>query len=186
MHRQALLNLLDRHQPRGDHEEATVARIVRFVRCHADCFERSLAVGHITGSSWLINRAGTQVLLTRHRKLDMWLQLGGHADGDPDVMAVALREAREESGISGILPVSPDIFDVDVHPIPARGDVSAHEHFDIRFLLAATESEQTQISDESIDLRWFTPDELTRLDVDASIRRMQAKWLESNRAEVMS
>lgn len=186
MHRRALLDLLGRHQPRGDHEKTSLARIDGFVRAQSGCFERSLAVGHVTGSAWLINRAGTHVLLTHHRKLDMWLQLGGHADGDPDVLAVALREAREESGIDGIVPVSTDIFDVDVHPIPERKGEPPHDHFDIRFLLTATGGEQTRISDESNDLRWFTADELTRLDVDASIRRMHAKWLEFHRAEAVS
>lgn len=186
MHRNALLDILGRHEPRDSHEGASLAQIDAFVRAHAGCFERSLAVGHITGSAWLINRAGTHVLLTHHRKLDMWLQLGGHADGDPDVLAVALREAREESGIDDIVPVSTDIFDVDVHPIPERSGKPPHDHYDIRFLLTATGSEKTKISDESNDLRWFSADDVLRLDVDASVRRMHAKWLECHKAEVVS
>ena len=186
MYRHALLDLLGRYEPRDSHEGPNRARIDAFVRAHADCFERSLAVGHITGSAWLIDRAGTHVLLTHHRKLDMWLQLGGHADGDPDVLAVALREAREESGIDDMVPVSTDIFDVDVHPIPERRGEPPHDHYDIRFLLTAIGSEKTRISDESNDLRWFTADEVLRLDVDASVRRMRAKWLEYHRAESVS
>ena len=184
MHRKTLLDLLQRHEPRNDQEAASLRRIEAFVRRHADCFERSLLVGHITGSAWLVNQAGTHVLLTHHRKLDMWLQLGGHADGDADVLAVAMREAREESGIHEIAAVAPEVFDVDVHAIPERKGVPEHDHYDIRFLLTTAGSERTQVSDESNELRWVAMDELDELDVDASVRRMRAKWADYRSARV--
>lgn len=176
MHRRDLLDMLRQHQPVDAGEAENLARIEEFVRSHAECFQRSLEVGHITGSAWLINRAGSHVLLTHHRKLGMWLQLGGHADGNPDVLAVAIREAQEESGIDRIMPVSKDVFDVDAHEIPARPGEPPHVHYDIRFLLTTCDDERIRISDESIDLRWVAMDDILQLDVDASIGRMHAKW----------
>lgn len=151
--------------------------MIAFVRRHPDCFERSLAIGHITGSAWILSGDGKRALLSHHRKLNKWLQLGGHADGDADVLRVALREAREESGLAGITPVSADIFDVDVHAIPARSGEPAHLHYDVRFLFRVTGDERFRVSDESHDLAWVAPDELPALGVDESVLRMHRKWL---------
>jgi len=176
MHRRDLLHKLDRYAPSDAVEIVSRARVIEFVNDQPRCFERSLPVGHITGSGWLIDESRGRVLLTHHRKLDKWLQLGGHCDGDPDVLAVAVREAREESGIDGIEPVSADIFDLDVHSIPARGDEPAHHHYDIRFLLRLTGAATFAVSDESHDLAWLTPADIMGMDVGRSIRRMCEKW----------
>ncbi|MCH7701301.1 MAG: NUDIX hydrolase [Planctomycetes bacterium] len=176
MHRQNLLAKLNAYTPTTEGESRAHGRMVEFVAAHPNCFERRLAVGHITGSAWLLDATGTKALLTHHRKLGKWLQLGGHADGDPDVLAVAVREATEESGLTDIRPLSGDIFDVDVHRIPAHGDTPAHDHYDIRFLLQATSDDPIRISDESIDLRWFTHAEVPLLDTDDSVLRMNRKW----------
>lgn len=151
--------------------------MIAFVRAHTDCFERRLSVGHVTGSACLISADGARALLTHHRKLNLWLQPGGHADGDPDVQAVALREAREESGLARIEPVSSEVFDVDVHRIPARPDEPEHVHYDVRFLLRAVGDETPRISAESHALRWATAEELAGMEVDDSVRRMAAKWV---------
>lgn len=186
VHRKTILGLLERHDPRDEHEAASLRRMEAFIRQHADCFERSLLIGHITGSAWLVNKDGTHVLLTHHRKLNMWLQLGGHADGDADVLAVAMREAQEESGIDAIAVISPEVFDVDVHRIPERKGVPAHDHYDMRFLLTTTGSERTQVSDESHELRWVSMDDLDAFDVDASVRRMGAKWIQFRKTPALS
>jgi len=178
MHRQELLDKLAAYVPLNDCECASYERMVTFVRSHADCFERSLAVGHITGAGWLLNAAGDRVLLTHHKKLDKWLQLGGHADGDHDVLRVALREAHEESGLEGIEPVSTDIFDVDVHPIPPHNGIPAHDHYDVRFLLRTTGNERYVVSDESHELAWVSPEELPGLNLEESLARMQRKWID--------
>ncbi|RME38704.1 MAG: NUDIX domain-containing protein [Planctomycetota bacterium] len=175
MHRRKLIRLLESHRPFDAHESRCLERILRFVRATPACFERSCREGHVTGSAWLIHPDGERVLLTHHRKLGGWLQPGGHADGDPDVLAVALREAREESGLSDIRPLSESIFDVDVHAIAARAGEPAHLHYDVRFLLQAGD-DRIRIGEESLDLRWFTPEELDRLEVDDSVRRMRRKW----------
>jgi 8-oxo-dGTP pyrophosphatase MutT (NUDIX family) len=148
-----------------------------FVAAHADCCRRELAVGHMTGSAWLVSADGGRVLLTHHRKLDRWLQLGGHADGDPDLARVALREAEEESGLPG-LAVEGGIFDLDRHAIPARGDEPEHWHYDVRYVVRAGDSEAFAVSDESHALAWKDIGELAADDAaDDSLRRMARKWL---------
>lgn len=136
-----------------------------------------MLVGHFTGSAWLVSRDGQRVLLTHHRKLQRWLQLGGHADGDRDLARVALREAQEESGLAD-LDVEPAIFDLDRHRIPARGDEPAHWHYDVRFVVHARGSEAFAVSAESLALAWC---DIARLagdpETDASVRRMAQKWL---------
>ena len=160
-----------RHPERRSEAE----RILRFVESTSDCFERSHESGHITGSAWLLNPDGTKALLTLHRKLGLWLQPGGHADGQTDTLQVALREAEEESGIAGIEPISAEIYDVDVHRIPPHPASGApeHLHYDVRYLLRAPH-ENYRISHESKALAWFTPEELHHLTppTDESVLRL--------------
>jgi 8-oxo-dGTP pyrophosphatase MutT (NUDIX family) len=116
-------------------------------------FGRNSATSHVTGSAFVLSPDRQSVLLTHHRKLDRWLQLGGHCDGIADAAFVALKEAYEESGLSRIRVLSDRVFDVDIHEIPARGDDPAHLHYDVRFLMVA-EAGEIAVSDESHDLAW--------------------------------
>ncbi|MCG8599541.1 MAG: NUDIX hydrolase [Verrucomicrobiales bacterium] len=175
MHRKPLLELLQRYLESHPDEADTARRVIDFVERHPDCFERSLKKGHITGSAWIVDSTGTKTLLTHHRKLGIWLQLGGHADGEADVLSVAKTEAKEESGLSRLEVVSDQIFDIDVHGIPARKDEPSHFHYDIRFLLRQTDSETYIVSEESHDLAWVPMSDLESRTTEWSMRRMRDK-----------
>ena len=179
MHRQRLLSLIDDYAQRRPQEAGVVERFVGFINEHERCFERDCWAGHITGSCWLINEAGSHVLLTHHRKLGKWLQLGGHSDGDPDTLAVARREAQEESGLD-IVTTGSGIFDLDVHEIPARKSDPAHYHYDVRFALQA-DSDRFTVSAESLELAWVPVDDLSTYSGEESLLRMQRKWAEARR-----
>lgn len=141
-------------------------------------FVRERLDGHFTGSAWLVSRDGRRVLLTHHRKLDRWLQLGGHADGDVDLRAVALKEAEEESGLDG-LTVDAGIYDLDRHWIPERGDVPGHWHYDVRYVVHAGDSEAFVVSDESNALAWRgIADIAIDPSTDESLRRMARRWID--------
>ena len=175
MHRGRLKALLCAYGGRWPRESATVARFDAFVDSHPDCFRRSCRVGHITGSAWIVDMSGDRVLLAHHRKLGRWLQPGGHSDGDPDTLAVALREAREESGLD-VRALDDAIFDIDVHEIPARGREPAHFHFDVRFLVQAVH-DRFRVSEESLALAWVPAVGLGALTDEESVLRMARKWL---------
>lgn len=153
-----------------------IDRYEQFVRNHDDCFERSLLIGHVTGSAWLVNKQRTHVLLTHHRKLNMWLQLGGHADGNSDILSVALREAQEESGITNIEPISDQLLDIDIHKIPARADEPEHYHYDATFAFCTIDTDEFIVSDESHALEWIEIAKLTDRTTEASMMRMASKW----------
>jgi len=176
MDRTLLTEKLRRYGDRFPGEAATVERFIAFVSENEDCFKRSLAEGHVTGSAWVVDQGGTKVLLTHHRKLDRWLQLGGHADGNPDILAVALREIEEESGLTHVEPLGGEIFDVDIHLIPERGTEGAHFHYDVRFAVRNLGDESYVVSDESHDLGWITIENLDEVTVEESMLRMARKW----------
>ncbi len=173
--RARLLAELERYVPGDDRERAMAREIRAFVERYPAAFDRALAIGHVTGSAWVVDRAGAFALLTHHRKLGKWLQLGGHADGDCDVRRVALREAREESGLCAIVAATPGIYDVDVHAIPARGEESAHLHYDVRFAFFANPHEAPRASAESHAVAWVPLAEIERYAIDDSVRRLVSK-----------
>lgn len=176
MTRTDLIELLRRYAVDHPEEGATTGRVLALVEGEPRCFERDcFRPGHVTASAWIVSRESRAVLLTHHRKLDRWLQLGGHADGDPDVLRVALREAREESGLEDVRPVGEVIFDVDIHVIPARGDEAAHEHHDVRFLLEADRRAPLRITPESKALAWVPLDRVAELTEEESMLRMVRK-----------
>ena len=173
--RQPLIDQLLSYRSEFPDECATINRFLDFVQKEPGCFERSTRSGHVTGSAWIASPDGERVLLTHHRKLGLWLQLGGHADGDPDVLAVAYKEAREESGIDEFEQVSPGIFDLDIHPIPARKNEPEHFHYDVRYFLRPVRSTDYTVSPESHDLRWVGLSEVESLTTEESMLRMVAK-----------
>ena len=143
-----------------------------------DPFLRQRLAGHFTGSAWVVSGDGQRTLLTHHRKLDRWLQPGGHADGDADLGRVALREAMEETGVAGLRREDGTIFDLDRHWIPARGEVPGHWHFDVRYVVRAGADEHYTVSAESHGLAWRDIKAIaTDPASEDSLRRMAGKWL---------
>jgi 8-oxo-dGTP pyrophosphatase MutT (NUDIX family) len=140
-------------------EQQFIARFITLLQ-HRDAFQRSHLPGHITGSAWISDDQGKHVLLTHHAKLNKWLQPGGHADGDENVIRVASREAEEETGLKEITLVNDQIFDIDIHTIPARGDMPEHLHYDIRYWFRADRQVPLIVTEESHALRWVTSAEL--------------------------
>jgi 8-oxo-dGTP pyrophosphatase MutT (NUDIX family) len=172
----ALAADFDAYARRHPDEQDTLALFRALLDDPQDPFRRERLAGHFTASCWLVDRAGERVLLTHHRKLGMWLQLGGHADGERDLGQAALREAEEESGLPG-LRLAPGIFDLDRHWIPEHKGVPGHWHYDVRYVVHAGDSEDFVVSPESLDLAWRRIDALAAdPEADASLRRMAGKW----------
>lgn len=179
MHRMQILKLLQEYLPTAPEEILFKNDTITFVNQHSNCFERSLEIGHITASAWILNKDGSHALLTHHAKLDRWFQLGGHCDGDSDVLRVALKEAQEESGILEIAPVSNKIFDIDIHLIPENKKEKAHYHYDVRFLLQVMSDEQIVKNSESKDLSWIGRQKDNLPTDNPSVIRMFNKWTET-------
>jgi len=164
------------HQPADAAEARDLATIRDFVARHPhDPFDRAIAEGHLTGAAIVVDAAGRRVLLLHHRKLQRWLQPGGHGDpGERTGEEVALREAREETGLEGLVlhEGAPRPLDVDVHAIPARGHEPAHLHLDLRYLVIAPEGAPTTLQEEEASaLRWFGWEELEGLGLDHGLTR---------------
>ncbi len=147
-----------------------------FYKSHSNAFERACLTGHFTASAWLLDKTGERALLMHHRKLDRWMQTGGHCDGDQDCLAVAIKEAQEESGIQGIIPVSEKVFDIDIHEIPEYKRVPAHKHLDLRFILKVNSDEELVQNSESKALAWFHKGEKNLPTTERSVLRMWEKW----------
>jgi 8-oxo-dGTP pyrophosphatase MutT (NUDIX family) len=174
----SLQHLLTLYTPTDSAEQEYKKIILDFLNTYSNAFNRSLEIGHITASAWVVNKNNTKALLTYHRKLNMWVQLGGHCDGNTDPLTVAIKEAQEESGIMNIRPVHAHIFDIDVHFIPENRKEKAHYHYDIRFLLQVTSDEEIIVSEESHDLAWIDKNRDTVPTQERSVIRMFDKWLD--------
>lgn len=172
-----VLALLAAYQPQDAHESLAKDRIAAFVLETPAFADYRTPVAHITASAWVTDPDRKKALLLHHKKLDMWVQPGGHVDAsDPDLQAASLRELLEETGLSDAQLVSSDIFDIDIHAIPARGDLPAHEHLDIRFWFVSSISGAI-VSDESHELAWMNPDDIAQVTDETSIWRMVNKTL---------
>jgi len=165
------LDLSDRY-----HEQVCCRKMIELLDSCPTCFNRDAYPAHFTGSGFVVSCDGARALLHHHHKLNRWLQLGGHCDGEEDVLSVARREACEESGISGLVVASARPFDLDIHEIPAFEGEPSHMHYDVRYVLIAPEAAKIRMSPESNKLRWFTPEEMKGCSLDAGLRRLIEKW----------
>lgn len=157
--------------------QANRTRMLAFVDDHPDALRRSCEVGHLTGSALVVDPSTGRTLVLFHAKVRRWLQPGGHADGDANLAAVALREATEETGIEG-LAVHPVPIDLDVHRfVSARRDETDHDHHDVRFLVVAPPGAEASINHESEGARWVAFGDLASVGVDDGVLRMAAAGL---------
>ncbi len=169
-----LIELLEGHDPFDGTETGHLEHALAFVRRTPACASRATPEGHVTASAWVLSPDLHATLLTHHRKLDRWLQPGGHVEDDATIQQAALREALEESGIDRLALVSDALFDIDVHLIPARKSEPAHYHYDFRFLIRAGHS-LFAAGEESIDLAWVPLGDIIGGEADESVARMARK-----------
>ena len=175
MARESLIALLKSYRSNSNEEQNFIPRFLSLLD-HPDAFLRTHLPGHITGSAWIMDPSNEHVLLTHHAKLNKWLQPGGHADGDENVLNVARKEANEETGLKELKLIHNEIFDIDIHTIPQRKDFPEHLHYDIRFMFQASRDEPLLLTDESHALAWVQIDELARLTQNnLSMLRMAKK-----------
>jgi len=170
-----LLNLLSEYNTLDIDEANMLSETISFVETHTNCFERTLTIGHITASAWITDEKQELALLCHHKKLNKWLQLGGHCDGNSNVKEVALKEAQEESGLQNFQFKTEAIFDIDIHKIPQHKNVAEHLHYDIRFWLLANAELSLIVSSESKDLKWIPIEEIHQYNNERSIIRMVEK-----------
>jgi 8-oxo-dGTP pyrophosphatase MutT (NUDIX family) len=170
--RRHVLEILAAAALRDDRDREELRRIEDLVRRQPDCLWRSSLEGHLTGSAFVVGSERRSLLLIHHRALDRWLQPGGHADGDPDLEAVARREVLEETGVGGLNLLAPGPFDLDIHAIPEKRGVPAHLHYDVRFLFAAPAGSTLQADEREVrEAVWIPLDDLGRLPLDESVLR---------------
>ncbi|GAB3645490.1 NUDIX hydrolase [Echinicola sediminis] len=179
MNREGLKKILKSYRTPFEEEKSFIHEFIDLTD-EPMAFLRDRKEGHFTASAWIVNKTRTHTLLTHHRKLNRWLQLGGHADGNENLMEVAMTEAREESGLISLKLVDTYIFDIDKHIIPANDKDQQHYHYDVRFLVEAAMDEPLTVSAESKDLAWVSyetvPDVVKSND---SIMRMLEKTSKS-------
>ena len=177
-----ILEALKNYKTSFNEEEIFVRETIDFIEKAQNPFVRENLSGHVNGSAWVISADGQRTLLNYHKKLNRWLQFGCHSDGNSNTWEVAMREAKEETGITDIEFVMTDIFDVDVHPIPEnlKKKEPEHKHYDIRFLLRA-KSEDFVVSNESKLLKWVDNSDIPSLyaagEINPSMFRMYQKLI---------
>lgn len=176
MNRAHLLDLLEKYTPYDADEQIHVQEMHRLVHDHQDAFLRMRAEGHMTASAWLVDVKSKKVVLLHHAKLNRWLQPGGHADGNENLVSVAMKELQEETGLEGFNLYNQGIFDIDIHVIPSRKREKEHRHYDVRFLFIGDSAIQPVKNHESKEVRWVDWKDVSALSGnEKSILRMLEK-----------
>ena len=164
MDRKELISKIKKYRPFNEQEEMDKALILNWIETQENAFSRENTVAHMTASAWVVDKDRSKVLMVYHNIYHSWSWLGGHADGETDLLAVAVREVKEEAGITNVRPVSDEIFSlesltVDGHVKKGRY-VSSHLHLNVTYLLEADSEEAVSVKvDENSGVAWFTPGE---------------------------
>jgi 8-oxo-dGTP pyrophosphatase MutT (NUDIX family) len=157
--RQSTITILTEWQAPDPGQDSLRHAVLAFVESRPDACLRDCVPGHVTASTLVLDDSGGRVLLTLHPRLGRWVQLGGHCeDDDGDIVAAALREATEESGVAA-LRITPELVAIHVHPVTCSLGVPTR-HLDLQFVARAPAGAQIALSDESVDLRWWPADAL--------------------------
>jgi 8-oxo-dGTP pyrophosphatase MutT (NUDIX family) len=172
-----LIASLKAYKAIDNEEKDMVLHVIDYLNGTDDYLGKINPDGHITGSAWIVTKNRDKALLTHHLKLNMWVQLGGHTELDETVLESAYREGIEESGLESLTLLDDEIFDVDVHLIPARKGIKAHYHYDIRYIFEGDDQVPFVVSDESHDLKWISLSEMEKFTTERSVIRMVDKTL---------
>ena len=184
MNRQELMKTIEAYRPFNEQEEMDKALILNWIETQENAFSRDNTVAHMTASAWVVNKDRSKVLMVYHNIYDSWSWLGGHADGETDLLAVAIREVKEEAGISGVRPVSEEIFSLESLTVDGhvkRGSyVSSHLHLNVTYLLEADSEEQVFVKeDENSGVAWFPPEEALKKSTEPwFVERVYGKLVE--------
>ena len=162
--RKKLIEKIENYKPFNEQEERDKPLILDWIRNNENAFTRENTIAHITASAWVVNKDRSKVLMVYHNIYNSWSWLGGHADGETDLLSVALREVREEAGISNVQPVSEEIFSLEALTVDGhikKGKyVSSHLHLNITYLVEADSDEALFVKpDENSGVAWFTPED---------------------------
>ena len=169
-----ILDLLSAYNCASDSEILIKERFIDFVEKNENCFERHLLIGHITASAFIFDPQNHKTLLLHHKKLNKWLQPGGHCDGEKDTLSVAIKEVYEETGLI-IENFRQKVFDLDIHTIPENKGVPEHEHFDVRYLLLADSEIPLVQNHETNELKWVDLSDMENYTTEESLVRMKNK-----------
>ena len=184
MNRQEVIETIKAYQPFNEQEEMDKALILNWIKTQENAFSRDNTVAHMTASAWVVNKDRSKVLMVYHNIYNSWSWLGGHADGETDLLAVAIREVKEEAGISNVRPVSEEIFSLESLTVDGhvkRGSyVSSHLHLNVTYLLEADSEEHVSVKeDENSGVAWFTLEEALKKSTEPwFVERVYGKLVE--------
>lgn len=184
MDKEELIQGIEEFIPFNEQEERDQRLILAWIRSNENAFSRENEIAHITASAWVVNKDRSKVLMVYHNIYKSWSWLGGHADGETDLLSVARREVKEEAGLKSVRPLLKDIFSLEILTVDGhekRGQyVPCHLHMNVTYLLEADEDEETKIKeDENSGVSWFTPVEALKVSTEPwFVERIYAKLIE--------
>ena len=178
---------IERYVPYNEQEEADKQELLRILELNENYFIRENLAAHFTASGWVVSPDRTKTLLAYHNLYDSWAWLGGHADGETDLLSVALKEVREESGLKEVFPVSEDVFSLEILPVFGHEKngkyVSSHLHLNVTFLLEADPTAEIHNNpDENSKVGWFDLDDVPRVSTETwFVHRIYRKLIEKTK-----
>lgn len=178
---------IERYVPYNEQEEADKQELLRILELNENYFIRENLAAHFTASGWVISPDRTKTLLAYHNLYNSWAWLGGHADGETDLLSVALKEVREESRLKEVFPVSEDVFSLEILPVFGHEKngkyVSSHLHLNVTFLLEADPTAEIHNNpDENSKVGWFDLDDVPRVSTETwFVHRIYRKLIEKTK-----